>query len=245
MPQATGSATLGLGMVQIPVKLVKASTSDAPNTTNVCGECGAGDLGYIEDDDGNRVECKECGQRHSWWNGFDGTGFELGDDLITLDADAVKEARSEPAVDDTGNIKAAPDVEDVLAFYAVQGNYYLVPQEDFEDQYGVLVRVLQDEHKALLTHLHLNRNTRRYAIISRGGVLLALELADKQPLDERIEWEVDEAMEAQAKTMFEGLNDDPELPDVEGEPLKALIREHLEADGEDEEAVEEAVAEAV
>lgn len=245
MPQATGSATLGLGMVQIPVKLIKASTDDAPELERVCDECGSTDLGFVGDEDGNKYGCNDCGEARGWWSSFDRGAFELGDEIIHLDSEKVEELGSEPAVENPGNIEAAPGVEETLVEYAVVGNYYLVPQEDFNDQYGVLVRVLQDEHKCLLTYLHIRGSTRRYAIISRGGVLVALQLADKRPLGEQIEWDVDKTMEAQAKSMFDGLTDDPELPDMEGQPLKDLMQEQLEEEGEDEDEARERVMKAV
>lgn len=246
MPRKMASATIGLGMTQIPVGIAKASTDDAPDLKTLC-ECG-GKLGPMSDDDGNKVQCKDCGDGYSWYNSAPGKGFELGDELIQLDADAVSEAREEPPVE-TGNVEKVVPVKRVLLHFAVEGNYYLLPEDDFKDQYGVLVHVLNDQDWALLTYIQMRSKTRRYAVISEGGVLLALQLADKKPLTD-LDYGHNEQMEQQGATMLEGMvTDDPALEDVEGRALKQLVRDQMDdqafapEDDDTESAVEDALKE--
>lgn len=225
MPSKMASTSLTLGMVQIPFGIAKAASEDAPDLKTLC-ECG-GSLGPMSDDEGNKVACKECDEGYSWYNSAPGKGFEVGDEMIQLDGDEVAEARSEAPVE-TGNVEKAVPVKRVLLHYAIEGNYYLLPEEEFADQYGVLVGVLNDQDLALLTYIQLRSKTRRYAIVSEGGVLMALQLQDKKAIPD-LEYGTDEAMEQQAAGMLDShVSDDPALPDVEGEGIKDLVREKVE-----------------
>lgn len=225
MARNIASATLGMGMVKIPFGIAKASSTDVPDLNSLC-DCG-GSLGYLEDDDGNRIECGECGDRYSWWNSAPQKGYLFNDEMIPLDADEVDAARSDPPVN-LGNVEKAVPVKKVLLHYNVEGNYYLTPEDDHRDQYGVLVGVLNEQEWAILTYLQLRSKTRRYAIISEGGVLMALQLQNKKALPD-LEYGTDEMMEQQAAEMLEGLvEDDPELEDVEGQGLKEMVREKIE-----------------
>lgn len=228
------SATLSMGMVQIPFGVAKASTTDAPDLKSVC-ECGS-PLGYMADDDGNKVACQDddCTNAYSWWNQAPGKAFELGDDLIELSADEV-DAAAEAVPVDTGNVEKVCEVGDVLLHYGVEGNYYLLPEAEFADQYGALVAALNAHGQAILTYLRFRSKTRRYAVVSRGGVLLALQLADKKAIPD-LDYGTDESMEEQAATMLDSMtDDDPALDDVEGHGLKELVREKAGA-GEGERA---------
>lgn len=221
------SAALSLGMVKIPFGIAKASTEDVPELKTLC-DCG-GRLGPMSDDDGNKVACKECDTGYPWYNSAPAKGFELGDEMVELSADEVEAAKDAEPVD-TGNVEKAVAVKSVLLHYAVEGNYYLLPEDEFEDQYGVLVAVLNEQDRALLTYLRFRSKTRRYAIVSEGGVLIALQLADKKPLTD-LDYGTDEAMEQQAATMLEGMvDDDPTLEDVEGAGIKALVKEKVGGD---------------
>lgn len=211
-----------MGMVKIPFGIAKASTSDVPQLKTLCS-CG-GRLGMMEDDDGNKVACKECEEAYSYWNAAPAKGYKLGDEYVIIDPDDLSD---EPPVE-TGNVEKVVGVKRVLLHYAVEGNYYLLPEEDHADQYGVLVAVLNEQDWALLTYLQMRSKTRRYAVISEGGVLLALQLADKKALPD-LDYGTDEAMEGQAATMLEGLvEDDPALADVEGHAIKEAVRESVE-----------------
>lgn len=240
MPRKMASAALALGMVKIPFGIAKASTVDSPDLNSLC-DCG-GQLGPMSDDEGNKVQCKDCGDGYSWYNSAPKKGFELGDEMIPLDGDEVAEAREESPVE-TGQVEKAVPVKKVLLHYAVEGNYYLLPEEEFEEQYGVLVGVLNEEELALLTYLQFRSKTRRYAIVSEGGVLMALQLQDKKAIPD-LEYGTDESMEQQAATMLESMvADDPALEDVEGQGLKEMVREKVGADDQvtpaDEEIAQE------
>jgi len=222
MPRKLASATLALGMVKIPFGIAKAASEDTPDLKTLC-ECD-GSLSYMADDDGNKVQCTECDEAYSWWNSAPQKGFELGDEIIPLDADEVSEARDEPPVE-TGTVEKVVPVKRVLLNYAVEGNYYLLPEDDFADQYGVLVGVLNDQEWSILTYIQIRSKTRRYAIVSEGGVLMMLELQDKKAIPS-LEYGMDDAMEQQAAGMLEGMvEDDPELEGVEAQGLKELVRE--------------------
>lgn len=224
MPRAISSETLSIGMVGIPVKIAKASDDGGVDLSTLCS-CG-GEVTSVDDP----VVCKDCGERYSWWTSVPDKGFEVGDEIVHLDGDDVKAAREEPPVD-TGTIEKAAPLGRVMLHYNTVGNYYLLPEEGFEEQYGALVGALNELDVALLTYVQLRTKTQRYAIISEGGVLLALQLADKKAIPD-LEYEVDETTEAQAEQMIEGMvEDDPALDRVEGEPLRELIREQLEQDG--------------
>lgn len=230
MTRKMASATLSLGMVKIPFGIAKASTEDTPDLKTIC-DCG-GQIGPMSDDEGNKVACKECGDGYSWYNSAPGKGYELGDEMIPLTADEVEQAKEYEPVE-TGNVEKAVAVKRVLLHYAVEGNYYLLPEDDFGDQYGVLAHVLNDQDLSLLTYLRFRSKTRRYAIVSEGGVLIALQLADKKPLTD-LDYGTDEAMEEQAGQMLESMiADDPALDDVEGEGLKQLITEKVGATDDD------------
>lgn len=240
MARNMASASIGFGMVNIPVKIAKATSDGSPGTDNMC-ECGSTDLSYAENDDGDKVACKDCDRSYSWWNQIPKTGYETENgDVIELDPDEVKEAKEEAPVE-TGQVEKVTEVKSMLLQYNVTGNFYLKPEEGHEDQYGTLVRVLDEQDISMLTYFQMRKKTKRYAIISEGGVLMALELQDKRPIGVDIEYEVDEGMESQAKMMLENMQtDDPELEDVEGQSLMELIeREREEADLEttDEEDV--------
>lgn len=225
MPRKMASASLALGMVQVPFGIAKASSTDPPELKSLC-ECG-GTLGYMEDDEGNKVMCKECDDGYSWWNSAPAKGFEVGDEIVPLDGDEVEEARESAPVE-TGQVEKAVPVKQVLLHYAVEGNYYLLPEDEFEDQYGVLVGVLNQEDLALLTYFQTHSKTQRYAVVSGGGVLMALQLADKKAIPS-LEYGTDEAMEQQAAQMLESfIEDDPALEDVEGQGLKDLVAETVE-----------------
>lgn len=233
MPRKMASATLALGMVQIPFGIAKASTNDNPDLKSLC-ECGS-TLGYMADEDGNKIQCSDdgCDHAYPWWNSAPGKGFELGDDLVPLTSDEIEAARENTPVE-TGQVEKVAPVKRVLLRYAVEGNYYLLPEDEFEDQYGALVAALNDQDLALLTYLQFRTKTRRYAIVSEGGVLLALQLADKKALPS-LEYGTDQAMEQQAASMLEGMvEDDPELEDVEGHGLRELVRGKIETDDPDD-----------
>lgn len=238
MPKKMASATLSLGMVKIPFGIAKASSEDAPDLKTLC-DCG-GPLGPMSDDDGNKVACKECGAGFSWYNSAPGKGFELGDELVELSADEVSDARDDAPVE-TGNVEKAIAVKKMLLHYNVEGNYYLLPEDEFRDQYGVLVGVLNQEDLALLTYIQMRSKTRRYAIVSEGGVLMALQLQDKKALPD-LEYGTDEGMEQQAASMLSGMiEEDPALEDVEGQGLKQLVREKMDSEPQmkpDEEEIE-------
>lgn len=224
MPSKMASANLTLGMVQIPLGIAKAASEDAPDLKTLC-ECG-GSLGPMSDDDGNKVACKECNEGYSWYNSAPAKGFELGDEMIRLDADEVSGARKDAPVG-LGNVEKATPVKRVLLHYAVEGNYYLLPEDEFRDQYGVLVGVLNEQDLALLTYLQLRSKTRRFAVVSEGGVLMALQLQDKKAIPD-LDYGTDEVMEEQAAGMLEGMvEDDPTLPDVEGQGIKEMVREKV------------------
>lgn len=226
MPRKMASATIAFGMAKIPVGIASASSKDSLSLKSVCDECG-GVCSYMEDDDGNKVQCGGCGKGFSWWNQVPLKGYELGDDIIPLDADDVSAAREEPPVE-TGNVEKVVEVGQVHLHYNVEGNYYLLPEEDFEDQYGALVGSLNAEGLAILTYLQLRSKTQRYAIISRGGVLLALQLQDKKALPE-LEYGTDENLERQATSMLQSMtDDDPALEDVEGQGIKELVTARVE-----------------
>lgn len=227
MPRSMGSATLTFGMVSIPVKIAKASSQSTPSLTSIC-ECG-GKLGYCDDP----VQCKDCGERYSWWNQVPGKAFELGDDLIPLTTEEVEQAKNAEIID-TGKIEKVVPVKRVFLEYNIEGNYYLMPDEDFGDQYGALVAALNERDLSMLTYLRLRTKTQRYAIASVGGVLLALQLADKKPLPD-LEYGHDAALEAQAGQLLDSMTtDDAALADVEGDPLKAVIRERMDETTEEE-----------
>lgn len=233
MPRKMASASLALGMVKIPFGIAKASSTDSPDLTNLCN-CG-GSLGYMEDSEGNKVMCKDCGVGYSWWNSAPAKGFELGDEIVELDSDEIEQAR-EAAPVETGQVEKAVSVKRVLLHYAVEGNYYLLPEDEFEEQYGVLVGVLNQEDLALLTYIQMRSKTKRYAVVSEGGILMALELADKKAIPS-LEYGTDEAMEGQAATMLESLvEDDPALEDVEGQGLKDLVAAKVEQETPEPEA---------
>lgn len=225
MPRKQASASIALGMVKIPFGIAKAASTDVPDVKSLC-ECG-GTCSYLSNDEGHKVECTDCGETYSWWNSVPKQGFELGDEMIELDGDEVEKARSESPVE-TGQVEKVTPVKSVLLRYAIEGNYYLLPEDEFREQYGVLVGVLNDESWALLTYLQFRNRTRRYAIVSEGGVLMALQLQDKKSIPD-LEYGTDEDKEKQAKTMLEGMvEDDPSLEDVEGQGLKDLVREKVE-----------------
>lgn len=243
MPKAMASTSVQFGMVNIPVQVKKASSgSGSPSPENMC-ECGSTDLGYASDEDGNKVQCKDCNEGYSWWNSIPKKGFEYDGETVEVSPDEVEEAKEKTPVE-TGKVEKVVDVTKVLAEYNVEGNYFLTPDDEFTDQYGVLVHVLDDKQCAMLTYLEFRSKTKRYAIISEDGVLMALELADKRPLGEELDFEVDEGMKAQADGMLEGLrSDDPELEDVQGEGLKELYEEKkqdatIDTASEDEVAAE-------
>ena len=221
--RASGSAKLTFGMVTIPVKLAKASSKDTPSTKSICG-CGSS-IGY------SGLQCKndDCGETFSWWNDSDiKKGFDTGDEIIELDSDEVEEAKKECPVD-TGTIQKTVDVKKMLLEYNVSNSYYLIPEDDFEDQYGTLMESLADEQLCMLTYFQLRKATRRYAIVSEGGVLLALQLEDKKEFTEEVDYDVDETMKSQAKAMLGQMkDDDPSLEDVEGQGLQNLIDEKLD-----------------
>lgn len=233
------SVSIGFGMVNIPLNVAKATSDGSPGTDNVCN-CGSTDLSYAGNEDGDKVECKDCGESYSWWNQIPNKGYETEDgEVIELDSEEVDKVKEEAPVD-TGQVEKVTGVKRVLLQYNVTGNYYLKPDEGHEDQYGALVRVLDEMDNSLLTYLQLRNSTKRYAIISEGGVLMALELQDKRPIGEDIEYEVDEGMEQQAKMMLENMqSDDPELEDVEGQKLLELIQEKKEETGVTEDVASE------
>lgn len=221
--RASGSAKLTFGMVSIPVKLAKASSKDTPSTTSICS-CGS-KIGY----DGLKCKDDDCGETYSWWTD-DGIskGFNIGDEIIKLDPDEVEEAKNECPVE-AGTIQKVVSVKSMLHQYNVNKSYYLIPDDDFEDQYGTLMETLNDEDLCMLTYFQLRKATRRYAIVSENGVLMAFELADKKTFTEDVEYEVDDAMKGQAKTMLDQMkDDDPELEDVEGHGLQELIGDKLD-----------------
>lgn len=233
MTRKYASAAIQFGMAQIPFGIAKASDADAPDLKSLC-ECGER-LTYARNDDGHFVVCKsdECDQSYSHWNAAPGKGYEVGDETIPLTADEVEQARENVPVE-IGQVEKAAEVGDVLLHYAVEGNYYLLPEDEFEGQYGALVAALNELEVALLTYLELRSKTQRFAIVSRGGVLLALLLRDKKPLPD-LEYGADDALEANAKNMIENVTEsDPTLPEVEGHGIKELIREKVNAEGDDE-----------
>lgn len=228
-----GSATLSFGLVSLPVKLGKADTDDGVDLSSRC-ECGAG-VEPKRNEDGDAVICKsdDCDRSYSWWNSVPARVYEAGDDEIPLAEDELDAARDEVPVD-TGHIEKVCPVKEVLLHYAVTGNYYVVPSEDdFGEQYAVIERVLDAEDLAMLTYLSIGK-TRRYAIIAEGGVLLALQLADKKPLDERVNFDADDAMVDQARSLLESeRSDDPALDDVADHGLKQLIRDKIATDADE------------
>ena len=62
----------------------KATEKDRIKTQSLCGSCGS-EVNYLSDDEGNRIECKECSERYKWWNskGIE-KGYKIGDDYIEL-----------------------------------------------------------------------------------------------------------------------------------------------------------------
>lgn len=229
--RASASATLTFGMVSIPVKLAKASSKDRPSTKTIC-QCGSS-VGY----DGLKCKNDDCGETYSWWSDGDLTkGFDTGEETIQLDADEVEEAKKSCPVE-TGDIQKVVEVKSMLLEYNVNKSYYLIPDDDFGDQYGTLVEALEDEDLCMLTYLQLRKATRRYAIASEDGVLMAFELQDKKEFTEdEIEYEVDESMLSQAKGMLSQMkDDDADLEDVEGDGLEELIDEKLDEREEDNE----------
>lgn len=265
----SGTDTLDFGMVKLPIKLGKADVDEGVDLSSRCA-CGAGvepariatddDGELVVDADGGAVICEaRCGEVYSWWNSVPGKAYEAGDDEITLDPDELAEARDEVPVE-TGRVEKVSPVKEVLLQYAVTGNYYVVPEdEDFGDQYAVIEAALDAQNRAILTYLGIGK-VRRYAIIAEGGTLLALQLADKKPLDEPTDFEVPDGMMGQAKNLLDSSFDpDPALDDVQDQGVKELIRSKLapepepdpdpapepEADAETEtEADEEAETEA-
>lgn len=211
-------------MVKIPFGIAKASSTDVPDLTSLC-ECG-GSVGYLEDSEGNRIECQDCGEHYNWWNSVPSKGFMFNDEIIPLDADEVDQARADPPVN-IGNVEKVVPVKRMLLHYNVEGNYYLTPEDEHRDQYGVLVGVLNEQDWAILTYLQLRSKTKRYAIVSEGGVLMAFQLQDKKALPD-LEYGTDEMMEEQAADMLEGLvQDEPALEDVEGKGLKEMVRQKV------------------
>lgn len=239
MPRATASASLNFGMVSIPVKIAKASSgSGAPSPDNLC-ECG-GSLGYTSDP----VECKCCSNRYSWWNSSDiKKGFDIDGETVFLNKEEVKEAKNKTPVK-TGNIEKVTDVKKVLLEFNIEGNYFLTPKGDFEEQYGALVQVLEDKDLAMLTYFEMRSKCKRYAIISEDGVLMALELKDKKPLGEDLDYDVDEAMASQAEMMIETMYDeDASLENVQGQGMQELYDEKRSEIDEDEVSEDEIMAE--
>lgn len=244
MTRKMATAAIQFGMAQIPFGIAKASAVDAPDLKSLC-DCGS-PLGYMADEDGNKIQCKDaaCDHAYSWWNAAPAKGFELGDEIVPLDSDEVDAARERTPVD-TGAVEKAAPVDAVLLEYAVEGNYYLLPEDGFEDQYGALVGALNETDRALLTYLELRSKTQRFAIVSEGGVLIALLLRDKKAVPS-LEYGVDDAMEQQATTMIESVaDDDPALPEVEGQGLKDLVAEKVGADAQAEPADKEEIAKEV
>lgn len=238
MARGTTSTTLSFGMVSIPVKLSKASSRSGVSTESLC-ECGSDDQSYAGDEDGNKVVCNECDGRYSWWNQLPGKGIKTADGgIIEVDKEEVEEAKNEVPVE-TGQIEKVVGVKEILLQYNISGNYYLIPDsDDFKEQYNVLVQVLNDEQEAMLTYIQNRSNVKRYAIISKGGVLMALELKDKKTLDEDVETDVDDVMVEQGKQLLDSLRaDDPELEDVNDHGLKQLVREKTEDADIDEDEI--------
>lgn len=223
MVSKQATVQVGIGFSPVPFGWAKASAKDGIDTKSLC-ECGSR-CGYVTNEDGHFVACKddECDRTYPNWFAVPQKGFKVGDEYIPVDTDEL----SEPSVE-TGQVEKVCDVGNVLLQYAVTGNYYLLPEDEYEGQYGALVGVLNDENLALLTYLQPNSKVRRYAIISRAGVLMALQLADKKAIPS-LDYERDEALEGQAKSLLAGqVTDDPTLEDVEDQPIKAAIREQVE-----------------
>lgn len=223
MARKQASTTLSMGMVQIPFGVSKASAVENTSLKSLC-DCG-GKCGLLSNDEGHKVQCRDCGETYNYWNSVPAKGYPLGDQMIEIDPDEIPDESPVPL----GQVEKVVPVKRVLRHYAVVGNYYLLPEDDYQDQYGALVYSLDSEAWAILTYLQIGTKTRRYAIMSEGGALLALQLADKKPLH-GIEYGTDESLEQQATMMLQGMvEDDPELEDVENQHLKEIVRQKVSA----------------
>lgn len=221
MVSKDSSVKLGIGFSPVPFGFAKASSDGGIDTKSLC-DCG-GRCGYLSDEDGNKVECQDCGERYSWWNSVPQKGFKLADDYIPFDPDV----DAEPPVE-TGQVEKVVPVKRVLLHYAIEGNYYLLPEDGFAEQYGALRATLDKQAWAILTYLQPHTKTRRYAIMSEGGVLMALELADKKAIPS-LDYDTSEAMEQQAEQMLESMvEDDPALEDVEADGIKQIVKERAQ-----------------
>lgn len=222
-----GKATLSFGVVSLPIKLGKADQDDGVDLSSRC-ECGES-VKPMRNEDGDAVVCTECDRSYSWWNSVPAKAYEVGDDEILLEEDELDAATADDPVDH-GDIEKVVPVDEVVRHYAVVGSYYVVPEsEDFGEQYAALQQALDRSGEALLTYLPIGK-TRRYAVVARQGVLLALKLADMRPLDEDVNFVAGDGMVDQISGLLDPARaDDPALEDVADIGLKELIREKIPA----------------
>lgn len=224
MSSTIKSVNIKFGMVNIEVNMSKATEKDRIKTQSLCGSCGS-EVRYLSDDEGNRIECKECNERYKWWNskGIE-KGYKIGDDYIELTKEEIKEAKERAKEDkDVGEVVKASPIKEVIDHYNLGDQYYLVPNEDMGEFYGAIVKALQDEDIAFLTYISIRSRAKRYAIISENNRLIAIELRDMREPPE-IDFEIDETKVSQTKMLLDNLKEkNPHIPDIDQRAIKNLI----------------------
>lgn len=102
-------------------------------------------------------------------------GYELGDEIYVFDSDAVKEVRKS-AGSEKLEVQRLINKSD-LQHKTVQNSYNLVPKEDAEKKYKLLLNSLKQTHKAVMVKYAPARRENLYALTYDSDGLVLIQVA--------------------------------------------------------------------
>lgn len=159
--RAVKTTSLSFGLVNVPVKMYKATESHDIKFKQVHAGCGGG-ISLVR-------TCKECEQEVAWADLA--KGIEHGDEMVIMDPEEIKELEGEksPSVEVIQFMDA--DEVDPISY---ESPYYLAPDKAGVEGYALMLQALSESGKVGLVKFSLRGGRESLGVLRVSGKVMVI-----------------------------------------------------------------------